>query len=120
MVRVMKVVKGNLPSRGYAAEITASHFGKAPKKKFCQKDFKDIVEGAHLSGRMDAITELGAKMQELMKENETLEVALGELQIMLRDCWNEFSKGAGRGKVTPMHDVDFLIEDKDPSRLIIQ
>lgn len=112
-----KSLNSNISSREYGDSTMSLHFGKSPKKKFSSKAFRDVIEGAHISGKLDAISAMELKIKECVDRDESPEIIMGDIQLMLRDTWNEFADGVGKGKVGRMHDIDFLLGDRDASKL---
>ena len=73
--------------------ITRHFFSGAERKKICYSTFSDYIELTYYwAACHEVLTFLQFLKQEGVKETWTLEEIEGQLQILLQDTWNVFTK----------------------------
>jgi hypothetical protein len=73
-------------ARTYSNFILNRTFGKAPKKKFCDKNFQGFVEHAYHEGAIVIIAKLYKELTE--NKYKDFDEILGDLQIWYCDHFN--------------------------------
>jgi len=95
-------------------------FKKADRKKINRKEFEDMIEGSYINGALFSLSRIAGYINDEKNKGVSIDIILGEIQLMVREMWNDFAKGPGRGRTLKMDEIEYVVENKDPQDLIIR